>query len=185
MKNLNELKSEVNEEQNGGNEAFIETKVENDALPVSPVSVASVSPATPPSPMFKFIPPPPPPTPTSNSPNLKIDKSECFCSKNFGAFPVTTPRVAPFILNVESQFLWTNTITADGKILLVGYPRNDTKDLATPPSVNAAHHIRNAHNENVNPDCLAFNNNDSGQGASSSDASSSSKIRTNPFFKRT
>ena len=184
MKNLNELKSEVCEEKNGGNEAFIETKVGNDASP------ASVSPATPPSPMFNFTPPPPPPTPTSNSPNspknfLKVEKSECFCSKNFGAFPVTTPRVAPFILNVESRYLWTNTITSDGKILLVGYPRNDTKDLATPPSVNAAHHIRNAHNENLNPDCLAFNNNDSGQGASSSGASSSSKIMKNPFFKRT
>lgn len=61
------------------------------------------------------------------------------------------------------------SLHSDGKILLVGYPRNDTKDLATPPSVNAAHHIRNAHNEDLNPDCLAFNNNDSGQGASSRD----------------
>ena len=50
MKNLNELKSEVCEEKNGGNEAFIETKVGNDASP------ASVSPATPPSPMFNFTP---------------------------------------------------------------------------------------------------------------------------------
>ena len=123
--------------------------------------------------------------PKRKSNSLKIDKSECFCTKNFGAFPVTTPRVAPFIMNIESRYLWTNTITADGKILLVGYPRNDTKDLATPPSVNTAQHFRTSHNENLNPDCSAFNNNDSGQGASSSEASSSSKTTKNPFFKRT
>ena len=50
--------------------------------------------------------------------------------------------------------------------------------------MNTAHHFQSVHNENINPDCEVYNNNDSGQGASSSDASTSSKTAKNPFYKR-